>query len=160
MKAETGTVLCERSREFLAWRFIRCPGVRYHVFVAIDSQKSVKGLLVVRVTKKRHVPITVLVDFLVDHTVPGVDSIAQTLLKQAYRLAWRYFSPLVVALVNPFSVEAGILSRNGFKVLPKAILPHDSNFILRLNRELPNDLNDKLSDFNRWYFSFADYDIF
>jgi hypothetical protein len=33
--AELGIVLNERSKEFLAWRFFRCPGVKYYVFATV-----------------------------------------------------------------------------------------------------------------------------
>jgi hypothetical protein len=65
-----------------------------------------------------------------------------------------------MALVNPSSYEAGLFSRSGFRRLPKAVLPHDSNFILKLHRALPDNLKERLHDFENWYFGFADYDLF
>lgn len=160
LKAKSGVVLAERSKDFITWRFFRCPGFKYHLFVALDHSKSVKGMIVVRCTTKRKVPVTVLVDFLLDHTLPEADAICRDLLSQAYRLAWRHLSPIVITLVNPFSHEGQLLFHNGFKRLPRAILPHDSSFILKLYINMSDHLTSDLQRFENWYFSFADYDIF
>lgn len=160
LKAKSGVVLAERSPDFISWRFLRCPGVRYHLVVAVDDSKVVRGMIVVRSAKKRRVPITVVLDFLVQETFSEAGAIAAALLSEADRLAWRHLSPVVMTLVNPSSYEAKLLSRQGFKKLPRVILPHDSNFIIKLHRDLPDDLKQRILDFENWYFSFADYDIF
>ncbi|MGA2109341.1 MAG: hypothetical protein ABSH25_17055 [Syntrophorhabdales bacterium] len=160
-KARAGVVIGDRGRAFVAWRFFRCPGVRYRVLVATDHHDSVKGMLAMRCTRKRNVPVSVLVDFLVDHTCDDAASIVRSLLLRAGRLAWKHFSPLMITLVNPLSYEGKVLHNLGFRRLPGLVLPHDTNFILRLHTAaLPERLTRKLRSFEDWYFSFADYDTF
>jgi len=65
-----------------------------------------------------------------------------------------------VTLVNEYSFEAGMLAKSGFRKIPKAILPHESNFILKFHRDLPRDLKNRIKKFENWYFSFADYDLY
>ena len=160
LKAASGVVLAERSPDFISWRFIQCPSVKYHVAAYVDNSNSVRGMIVVRSTKKRGIPVTVILDFLVDEAFSEADAVAATLLSEADRLAWQSFSPIIMTLVNPYSSEAKILTRQGFKNLPKRVLPHDSKFIIKLHRDLPGDLKQRLLTFENWYFSFADYDIF
>jgi hypothetical protein len=160
IKANTGAVLAERSYDFLLWRFFRCPGVNYHISCAVDNSNAVQGLAVLRLAKKRKLRITVLVDFLVNMDSLEANSIARELLSQADRFAWRNFAPVIITLTNAYSAEAKLLFHDKFRYLPKAILPHDSNFILKLHRNLPGGTKRLLYDFNRWCFSFADYDIF
>ena len=159
-KAEAGFVMNERSKEFMLWRFFHCPGVKYHVLAAFDRHDSIKGILVLRFTMKRRVPVSVIVDFIVDHSSADAEVIADALMLRAYRLAWRYFSPLLIVLVNPYSYEASLFGKHGFRQMPRGFLPHDSNFILKLHADIPEGPASKLHRFENWHFSFADYDIF
>jgi hypothetical protein len=159
-KAKSGLILAERSKEFIKWRFFRCPNAKYHVFVTTDKCNSVSGMLVLRFALRRGVPLTVVVDFMVDGASPEAAAIAAALLSRASYMAWTHLTPLIVTLVNPHSYEAQILSQNGFRALPKAILPHESNFIVKLHTDVSQSLMLKLHSFENWYFSFADYDIF
>jgi hypothetical protein len=159
-KANSGINLGERTAEFIRWRFLRCPAVSYYVFVALGPENSVNGLIVFRTAIKNRIPVTVIVDFLVDHTLQDCDLVAKALLTHAYRHAWKTLTPLVVTLVAPSCPEARLLRKNGFRVFSKKLLPHDSNFIIKVySRESP-DLINTLHTFDKWYFSFADYDIF
>jgi GNAT superfamily N-acetyltransferase len=159
-KAQSGIVLAERSKEFIAWRFLHCPGAKYHVLVAVDGNNRAEGMAVLRFTTKKAVPLTVLVDFALVHMSPDADLIAQSLFSRISLLAWKHFCPLVITLVNPHSYEGEALAQMGFRRLSRAVLPHDSNFIIRLHGEVPENLSNRLYDFKSWYFSFADYDIF
>ncbi len=159
-KAESGVILFERSADFIRWRFMRCPGVSYQILITLGSNNSVTGLMVLRNAKKRGLPITVIVDFIVDHTLKDSELICETLLSYANFYAWKTFSPFIVTLVNYFSYEAGVLSKSGFRKIPKKILPHESNFILKFHDNLPVELKNRMKKFENWYFSFADYDIF
>ena len=160
LKARSGIILAERSIEFIRWRFFRCPGVQYRVTFALDSSESVRGILVVRSARKRGVPITVVVDFLVDETFVDVNSVAAALFCEMQRQAWRNLSPLIITLVNPNCFEAGLFLRHDFRELPSIILPHNSSFIIRLHKNISDRIAGKVMDFKNWYFSFADYDIF
>ncbi|MHA1305389.1 MAG: GNAT family N-acetyltransferase, partial [Candidatus Heimdallarchaeaceae archaeon] len=130
-KVKAGVTLGERSADFIRWRFFQCPTVSYHVYLALDAKNSVTGLMVLRKAKKRGLPITVIVDFMLDGTNADYGCVAKALLAAANRYAWKSFSPLIVTLVNPFSIEANLLSKNGYKKLSKKILPHDCNFIFK-----------------------------
>ena len=159
-KSKSGVVLCERGMDFIRWRFLQCPLAQYHVFIVTGPSNSVDGLMVIRNAKKHGFPITVIVDFLVDHTLDNYDIIAQALLAEAYRFAWKSYRPIIFTLVNPFSYEAQILTKNGFGEVSKRILSHENNFILKFHGDQPKDLISLLKNYNNWYFSFADYDIF
>ena len=160
VKAERGVVICERNEAFLSWRFFHCPGVKYRVLAAIDRKDSAIGLLVLRFATKRHLPITVLLDFIIDETSPEAEIVANQLFAKASRLAWQHLSPVMITLVNPHMYETSVLSRLGFRPLPRAMLPHDSNLIIKFHKDLPDKLSHQLSRFENWFFSFADYDIF
>ncbi len=42
-RALSGTVLFERQPEFLAWRYLRCPGVRYRIFGFMGRTRQADG---------------------------------------------------------------------------------------------------------------------
>jgi len=159
-KSENGIILNERSKDFVRWRFFRCPGVKYKVFVAIGANDSVDGFMVLRNARIHGIPGTVIVDFIVDHTLQDRSIIAEELLSYANAYSLKSFSPFIFVLVNSLSPEAKLLGRNGYKKLTKKILPHDANFILKFHGRQSAELIRRLRDFRNWYFSFADYDIY
>jgi GNAT superfamily N-acetyltransferase len=159
-KARAGGVLTDHSRAFLAWRFFRCPGIKYRVLVAVDRHNAVKGMIVLRFTRKRGVPVTVIVNFIVDYSLPDAELIGRALLAHANRSALRRIRPILITLVNPFSYEAALLGRSGFRPMPASLLPHESHFIVKAHEELGEGIASKLFRFENWHFSFADYDIF
>ncbi len=159
-KARSGTVLFERGGEFLAWRYLRCPGVRYHIFACVDRGERLAGLMVLRSARRKGLPVTIVVDFLVDQAAAGADATARALIRQAHLFALKHLAPVVITLVNPFSYEARMLAGNGFRSISKRILPHDCNLILKLHTDEPHELSAHLMDFRNWHFSFGDYDIF
>ena len=159
-KARSGTVLFERGAEFLAWRYLRCPGIRYRIFGCVDRGEKLVGLIVLRSARRKGLPLTVIVDFLVNETAPDADLTARALLRQAHLFAWTRLAPVVITLVNPFSHEARMLAGNGFRSMWKKMLPHESNLILKLHTDGPPGLARQLTDFRNWHFSFGDYDIF
>ncbi len=159
-KTESGVVIGERNAKFITWRFFQCPFVSYKVFAAIGSDSSLVGLMVLRKVKRRGLPITVIVDFIVDHTMEDSGLIAGVLLARANSYALKKFTPLIMTSMNPSSAEMRLLVENGFRKMPKKILPHESNFIFRAFGNQPANLISDLANFENWYFSFADYDIF
>lgn len=158
--ADSGTILAERTIDFLQWRFFQCPRVSYRLFMVLGPRNSAVGLIVLRTAKKHGIPIMVIVDFIVDRAVEDAPLVASSLLSEADRYALKSLCPLIFTLVNSHSHEARMLAENGYRRSPKKILPHESNFILKFHGDVPKDLRDKLSHFRQWYFSFADYDIF
>ncbi len=159
-KARSGTVLFSRGADFLTWRYLNCPGIRYRIFGAVDRRHRLTGLVVLRSAMKKGLRLTVVVDFLVNRTAPGADAAARALLRQAHRFALKNVAPVLVALTAPFSYEAGMLAANGFKKLSRKLLPHDSNLILKLHSDELGALAPRLTNFRNWHFTFGDYDIF
>ena len=159
-RALSGTVLFERQPEFLAWRYFRCPGVRYRIFGFMGEPGRLTGLIVMRRARRKGVPITVIADFLVDWTVADADAAACALLSRAHLFALQNLTLGVITLVNPFSHEAQALEKNGFRRVSKRLLPHDCNLILKMHIDQPAPLASRLADFRNWHFSFGDYDIF
>lgn len=158
-KSLSGIIMGERSEDFIRWRFFHCPGSPYRVFIAMGEENSVDGLMVMRTTRRLGMPLTVIIDLIVDHTCKDARFIAKSLLTQANYYAWKALTPFIVTLVNPFSYEAHVLRENGYKKVPKKILPHANNFCLKLSGKEPRELTECLSYFKNWYFSFADFDI-
>lgn len=169
-KSGAGVIMGERNAEFIRWRFFNCPNVSYRVFAALDGEGTVKGLLVLRraligsrsqfASSKRGAPITIVVDFVVDHTDPKGEDIVRALLDRANREAVRTLTPFIMVLANPLSYEGMVLGKNGYRRLPKTILPHECNFCIKLHGDQPPELAEDFSKFENWFFSFADFDIF
>jgi GNAT superfamily N-acetyltransferase len=159
-RALSGGVLFERGTEFLAWRYLRCPGVRYRMFGFLDKGDRLAGFIALRRAVRGGLPLTVIVDFLVDRTAPDAGAAAAALLARAHLLALKTLAPVVIALANPFSYEAAALQRNGFTRVGQRFLPHECNLILKAHADQPGPLAGRLMDFRNWHFSFGDYDIF
>lgn len=159
-KADFGVVLFERNISFISWRFLNCPSVHYNIAVAYDHNNSVLGMVVLRKATKKSIPLTVIVDLIVDHKSQAANDVVKSLLAYAMNFAWQHFAPIIITLLNPYSFEARALNNHGFYRLPNIIMPHESNFIIKLHDSLSGNIATNLYDFKKWYFSFADYDIF
>jgi hypothetical protein len=152
-------MLFDRNPEFIRWRFLECPYFKYDVYAYIKENR-ILGLIVLRNAKRKKIPLTVIVDFLVDNTYKESKEAAATLLHKANQYALSTFSPFIVTLDNSECYEAKLLKSNGFRILPKKVLPHESNFIFKLHGKHQSHFFDNLCNFSKWHFTFADYDIF
>lgn len=159
-KSKSGVIIHERSQDFIAWRFFKCPSYKYKVFISLDTDNLVTGLVVFRCAKRKGIPLVVIVDFIIDNTHNDRKAIATKLLAFVNKYALKTLSPFIVTLSNPFSYEASELLGNGYRRLPKQILPHEANFILKFNGYQSEQLTNLMNAFENWYFSFADFDLY
>lgn len=157
---QTGNVFFDRCAEFYKWRFFDCPKFNYQIGIVADSSKKVLGLIAYRKAFKKKVPVTVIMDFIIDKTYKGNEEVSRALLGSANKYAICKMAPFIIALSNADTIETKLMSHSGFKVMSKRVLPHESNFILKILNQHPDFKVKEIARFRDWYFSFSDYDIF
>ncbi|GAB6907130.1 hypothetical protein JCM12296A_29660 [Desulfosarcina cetonica] len=159
-KSIGGVHLFNRSAKFIAWRFLKCPTLSYRVFIAeVEDDKAV-GLLALRKAYRKGIPITILMDFLVDCNTSDPERVARLMMKKVHRIAIANGTPLLFTLMNHHSQECRLLKKNGFRNLPPRLLPHNCNFILRFHGLEDKTAISRLKCFENWYFSFSDLDLY
>ncbi len=141
-----------RSGEFLTWRYTDIPGRKYHLFKLMENG-SMTGLAVFRAKYIYGLRCGILIDF--------------CSLKNAKRLSEILNNLLVVSKINKLDLlfsaasshshEYSCLLENGFYRLPAKFLPQKLSVIIR--KHLP-DCPSQVTDFNNWFLTFGDYDIF
>ena len=73
-------------------------------------------------------------------------------------LAWRNKLDLLMVAMQKSSDESLLLKMQGFFKVPGKFLPQRPEFILRIHRDFPG--SELLKNFQKWFLTFGDYDIF
>ena len=147
-------IIKHRTKEYLNWRYKNHPTREYKTFV-LKENSILEGYIITRKTVVNGKPVGVIVDFLVDlNTNPEK---IKNLINIALEDFWNSGVSVTIAICGPSTLEYQLLFKTGFKIAPKFIIPHSAHFIL-INSDIDN-LN-QLSNYQNWFFSFGDYDIF
>ena len=143
-----------RTKEYLNWKYKDHPTREYRTFV-LKENSILQGYIVTRKIMGNKKSKGVIVDFLVDsNTNPEK---IKDLINIALEDFWNSDVSGVVAVCGPSTLEYQLLSKTGFKIIPKFIKPRSSHFIL-INSDKGN-LN-QLSNYENWFFSFGDSDCY
>ena len=147
-------IIKHRTKEYLNWRYKDHPTREYKTFV-LKENSILEGYIVTRKTVVNGKSIGVIVDFLVDsNTNPEK---IKDLIKIVLEDFWNSDVSVTIAVFGPSTLEYQLLSKTGFKIAPKFLKPQSAHFIL-----INSDRDDlkQLKNYENWFFSFSDYDIF
>ncbi len=147
-------IIKHRTKEYLNWRYKDHPTREYKIFV-LKENSMLEGYVVTRKTIVNGKSIGVIVDFLVDsNTNPEK---IKDLIKIALEDFWNSDVSVTIAVFGPSTLEYQLLSKTGFKIAPKFLKPQSSHFIL-----INSDRDDlkQMKNYDSWFFSFGDYDVF
>jgi len=159
-KSSSGVNLFERNAESLAWRFLQCPKYDYRIFIPVADDGKALGLMVLRTARWKRIPITVVMDFLVDDSSTVRDKVVRMMIRKMNRFALSHGAPILFSMMNIYSLEGKLLLKQGFRRIPKRFLPHECNFIIRFHDFPDEETKNQLIRFENWYFTFADFDIY
>ena len=147
-------IIKHRTKEYLNWRYKDHPTREYKTFV-LKENSILEGYIVTRKTNLNGKSIGVIVDFLVNSKI-NQEKI-NDLIKTALEDFWNSDICVIIAAFGPLTLEYQLLSKTGFKIAPKFLKPQSAHFIL-INSDSKDF--DQLKNYENWFFSFGDYDIF
>jgi hypothetical protein len=141
-----------RSGEFLNWRYIAIPGRKYYLFKLME-EGSMTGLAVFRAKYIYGLRCGILIDFC---SLKKASKLSEVLNKLQHISKINNLDMLLSATPS-HTPEFSCLLENGYFKLPVKLLPQRLSVIIK--KHLP-DCPSQVTDFNKWFLTFGDYDIF
>lgn len=151
------SIIQKRDKEFLQWRYANHPTRKYQTFV-LREDSVLKGYIITRETTIKEKTIGVIVDFMVDAEIKDQKKL-KDLVNAALANFWKNDVSLAIATCRTGLLENKILHEAGFHTIPKFLKPESLHLIV-LSSDSANSSLTKLKEFNNWFFSFGDYDVF
>lgn len=138
-------IITSRNMEHLNWRFISNRENEYTIFAYLENGQLL-GYIVTKIYKGDEVPIGDIVDTLVTN---------ELVLMELLSCACNLFKHQNVSLVNIWFTDNRLL--NVIKDFGFTEIGQFFHFIVRDNR---NDKSEEVFDFNNWYITMSDIDLF
>jgi predicted acetyltransferase len=149
-------IIVNRSIEFLEWRYNHHPTRNYQTFI-LKEDNHIKGYIICRIANVNNKRVGVIEDFLVDaHTKNKND--LENLVDIAINHLYNNGASVIIATFNDKFLEGEILKKSGFFKAPKFLKPEPLNCIVMPFKK--NKFIEKIKNYNNWFFSFGDYDVF
>jgi hypothetical protein len=141
-----------RTPEFLKWRYGSIP-IRKYLLLKYSDENGIKAVAMIRAKHIYGLRCGIVVDFVSNENVVVRKSLVNFIRKIA-----RYNElHLVIATFPARSGEAMVFRQNGFYNAPRRLMPQQLEVIIRSHTEsCPPDI----ANFNNWFLTFGDYDIF
>ncbi|UCE73111.1 MAG: GNAT family N-acetyltransferase [Methanomassiliicoccales archaeon] len=147
------SIILERNSRYLNWRYVRCPGNCYTIFVA-EKRNQILGYIVVRVLEKFDLRNGAIVDIL---ALPNQKNSAHALLLKAMEYLKSKEVDLIACLIPKWSSYYSVLKECGFVPIPKKMNPKEEPFIIY---PISNDVELRLvKNPNSWHITWGDSDI-
>lgn len=147
-------VMVIRDRAFLAWRFARVSGRRYHILAA-QARDQMLGYAVLRCATIRGVKTGLIMDILVTNGLLG-ETAGACLMAEAESYFRTQEMSLAGALMVPLASEYRILQQAGYANLPQAIAPRVFRFAFFVHNTSERDLISLSA--RDWFITLADYE--
>lgn len=156
-----------RDADYIRWRYFENPYRDYQIYgIHRKNSSQLIGYIVGRCTEVEGISSGMIVDFLVDPSVPAAGTL---LLNRLLRFFVDNNMDLAGSLMLPHTEESRILKANGFITCPKALEPQPFPVIYRRlsphgeeEREEKADqvkrTQDPLLQLNHWFLTMGDYD--
>jgi hypothetical protein len=140
-----------RSIECIRWRYVDIPQRKYQL-IKFESVHDLKALGIFRTKYLYGLRCGILVDLISADEFSG-----ENLIKVFSAIGKKNSIDLIITTMPGNSPENYQLRKNGFFQIPSVMLPQKLVMIVRKHSdECPNDV----SDFQKWFLTFGDYDIF
>ncbi len=147
----------KRSKEFLQWRYANHPTRKYETFVLRNHSRLV-GYIIVRVTTIKNKKIGIILDFLIDSNEEKKEKF-ENLVNFALNYFWENNVSIAITTCRNELLENQILRKTGFFNCPSFLRPAPFFFIVN-PLKLSYEKTKNLLNYNNWFFSFGDYDVF
>jgi hypothetical protein len=152
-----------RNADYIRWRYFENPYRDYQLYgIHKKNSSELIGYIVGRCTEVDGMSTGMIVDFLVDPSVPGTGNF---LINRLLRYFVDNNMVLAGSLMLPHTEESHILKANGFFTCPKALEPQPFPVIYRKLR--PQEVgegypgegtSDPFLQLNHWFLTMGDYD--
>lgn len=149
-------IIINRSVKFLEWRYNQHPTRKYQIFV-LKEDSHIKGYIIFRIANVNNKRIGVIDDFLVDENTTNKNNF-KNLVDVAIHDLYKNGASVVIATFNEKFLEGKILRKSGFFKTPEFLKPESLNCIVMPFQK--NGFFEKTKNYDNWFFSFGDYDVF
>ncbi|KUO72781.1 MAG: hypothetical protein APF81_00735 [Desulfosporosinus sp. BRH_c37] len=145
-----------RNADYIRWRYFENPYRDYQLYgIHRKNCSELIGYIVGRCTEVEGMPSGMIVDFLVDPSVPDAGNF---LLNRLLRFFVDNNMDLAGSLMLPQTEESRILKAHGFFTCPKALEPQPFSVIYRRLSPLVNGNQDQFLQLKHWFLTMGDYD--
>jgi hypothetical protein len=143
-----------RTKEFLQWRYMNHPTRNYQILTLRNATKLV-GYIITREMQIFSKKVGIIVDFLVD---PNIEQqiIFQKLIKTALFNFWKNKISIVISTSKNGNLENEILTKSGFFKAPSFLKQEQLPLIISTF----NNNFENFENFDDWFFTLGDYDVF
>lgn len=141
-----------RSLKYLQWRYEKIPKRKYQI-LKYQRENKIEALGIIRTKYIFGLRCAIIVDLISHINSKGIDN----LLNAIYKLAIKNKIDLLLTTVPSHSNEYKLLKNFGFYSMPQLLLPQKLVFYIK--RHTPG-CPEQISDFQKWFLTFGDYDIF
>jgi predicted acetyltransferase len=149
-------IMVNRSIEYLQWRYNNHPTRDYQTYI-LKEDDHIKGYIIYRITTVNNKKIGIIVDFLIDKEVKNQDNLKK-LVDITINKIYNNGASIIITTFNDKFLEGKILKKSGFFKAPEFLKPESLNCIIMPFGK--NKFMEKVKNYNNWFFSFGDYDVF
>lgn len=141
-----------RSLKYLQWRYNKIPKRKYQI-LKYQRENKIEALGIIRTKYIFGLRCAIIIDLICLIDSKGIDN----LLDAIYKLAIKNKIDLLLTTVPSHSNEYKLLKNFGFYSMPQMLLPQKLVFYVKHHTP---DCPEQISDFQKWFLTFGDYDIF
>lgn len=143
-----------RTKEFLQWRYMNHPTRNYQVLTLRNESKLI-GYVITREMNIFSKKVGIIVDFLIDSNHEQ-KIVFQKLIKTVLNNFWNNNVSIVISTSKTGNLENEILRKTGFFTAPSFLKQEQLPLIIsNFNKNFKD-----FSNFNNWFFTLGDYDVF
>jgi hypothetical protein len=150
------SVINNKTKEYLDWRYKNHPTQKYQIFTLKINEKLV-GYIVIKIHNIDNKKIGVILDYMVDSSFDNKSEL-KNLIYKAISVFWKNNVSIAIATSRNGLLENKLLRDCGFFNCPTFLTPVSLHFIVQTFND--NMVHSKLKNFDNWFFTFGDYDIF
>jgi GNAT superfamily N-acetyltransferase len=151
--SRTFRIAVVRDKRYLNWRYIENTTDQYTV-LTVERGSEIVGYIILKCETRFGLKIGYVADLL---TLPDEPRVSQGLISEAARFFQAEHVHLVSCLVLEHRSTIRSLKRNGFRRLPKWLLPQELHLSVRsLSDHFPTAF---VTDPRNWFISWGDHDV-
>jgi len=146
-----------RNHNYLQWRYNDHPTRKYNTYI-IRKESEIIGYIITRETKFKGKPIGVILDFVTNGESNNEEEFVN-LVKFALLELQKKQVAITIATFQPSLIEYKILCKAGFFKVPEFLKPEPLPFIVKIF-DTSNEELKSIENYDNWFFTFGDYDVF
>lgn len=154
--SERVSVLNNRKKEFLNWRYKNHPTEKYKIFT-LKTNNELIGYIITKIHHVEKKKIGVILDYMVNSNHKNKTQL-KNLIHKAISNFWEHDVSIAITTSRNGLLENQLLRSCGFFTAPSFLKPVSLHFIVQTFDD--DKKHTKLKKFDNWFFVFGDYDVF